>query len=88
MTTASLTTRRERREASETPWNKIRFDRQIIAIAKVHGATAIYSDDENLISFAEQQAIACVRVRDLPVPVTARQPQSPLTPPSSDETQA
>jgi predicted nucleic acid-binding protein len=62
MTNASLTTRRETREVTAAPWNKIRFDRQIIAIARVHGATAIYSDDEDLISFAEQQGISCVRV--------------------------
>ncbi len=88
MTNAAITTRRERREATEAPWNKIKFDRQIVAIAKVHGASAIYSDDEDLISFAEQQTIPCVRVRDLPIPESVRQPQLPLAPPSSDETQA
>jgi hypothetical protein len=58
MTNASLTTGRERREAGEAPWNKIRFDRQIIAIAKVHGATMIYSDDKNLIAFANSRAFS------------------------------
>jgi hypothetical protein len=88
MTNASLRNRREQREASEAPWSKIRFDRQIVAIAKVFAATAIYSDDGNLIGFAEQQGIACVRVRDLPIPDSLRQPQLPLIPPQTDETQA
>jgi hypothetical protein len=88
MTNASLTTRRERREAGDAPWSKIRFDRQIVAIAKVYSATTIYSDDENLITFAEQQGIPSVRIRDLPIPESARQPQLPLTPPSTDETPA
>jgi hypothetical protein len=88
MTNASLTTRRERREVSDAPWSKIRFDRQIVAIAKVYNATTIYSDDENLITFAEQQGIPGVRIRDLPIPESARQPQLRLTPPSTDETPA
>jgi hypothetical protein len=87
MTDASPATRRERRETIAAPWAKIRFDRQIVAIAKVHEATAIYSDDEDLITFAEQQGIPCVRVRDLPIPESARQPQLPLSPPATDESE-
>src|SRR5438552_12063551 len=50
MTNASLATARERREAVAATAAKIKFDRQVIAIAKVQGATAIYSDDEELIA--------------------------------------
>lgn len=32
---------------SEEPWQKVKFDRQIIAISRVAGADAIYSDDKN-----------------------------------------
>jgi hypothetical protein len=89
ITNASLTTAREKREVAAAPWAKIKFDRQIVAIAKVHGATTIYSDDGQLISFAEANAISCVRVVDLPIPESARQQQLPLTPPPApDETQA
>jgi predicted nucleic acid-binding protein len=86
MTNASLTTARERREAVTATAAKIKFDRQIVAIAKVAGATAIYSDDGELIAFAEANGIKCIRVVDLPIPESARQHQLPLTPP--DETQA
>src|SRR5262245_61917353 len=30
----------------KAPWQKVKYDRQIVAIAKVHGATEIYSDDD------------------------------------------
>ncbi len=87
LTNASLTTARDKRDAIAAPWAKIKFDRQIVAIAKVHGATAIYSDDEQLIAFATSNSIPCIRVADLPIPKSVRQPQLPLAPPS-DETQA
>jgi hypothetical protein len=29
-------------------WDKVKYDRQIVAIAKVHGATTIYSDDGDI----------------------------------------
>jgi hypothetical protein len=89
MTNALLTTRREQREAAAAPWSKIIFDRQIVAIAKVYSATAIYTDDGQLIAFAEANGIRCIRVSDLPIPESARQPQLQLTPPANpDETQA
>lgn len=36
---------------------KIKFDRQIVAIAKVEGATAIYSDDSDVIEYAREADI-------------------------------
>jgi predicted nucleic acid-binding protein len=88
MTNALLVTAHDRREAQTATAAKIKFDRQIVAIAKVHAATAIYSDDGQLIAFAEANGLRCIRVADLPVPDSARQPKLPLPPPSgSDETQ-
>ena len=34
-----------KKDGSGEPWAKIKYDRQIVAIAKVIGASAIYSDD-------------------------------------------
>lgn len=87
MTNASLTTPRERREAVAATAAKIKFDRQIIAIAKVIGADVIYTDDGELIAFAEANGIKCIRLADLPVPEAARQHRL-LFPPPEDETQA
>lgn len=89
ITNALLTTARDKRDAAASPWAKLKFDRQIVAIAKVQGATAVYSDDKELIAFAEANGIRCIRVADLPIPEAARQPQLPLTPSAApDETQA
>ncbi len=49
-------------------WAKIKFDRQIVAIAKVHGATTIYSDDGDIRALGERARIKVVSVADLPLP--------------------
>lgn len=71
----------DKRGGVDAPWNKIKFDRQIVAIAKVAGASAIYSDDRDLRTFAEQQGIVVVALADLPVPSAARQTELPFYPP-------
>lgn len=63
----------DKRAGSEETWAKVKFDRQIVAIAKVHNATAIYSDDVNLIKFAEKANINVIRLADLPVPDNVKQ---------------
>lgn len=78
----------DKRGGVEAPWSKIKFDRQIVAIAKVTGATAIYSDDRDLRTFAEQQGITVVALADLPIPAAARQTELPFPSPparSQDE---
>ncbi|HLI10936.1 MAG TPA: PIN domain-containing protein [Alphaproteobacteria bacterium] len=52
---------------------KIKFDRQIVAIAKVLGASTIYTNDENLTKFAEANGLTAVAVWDLPLPEQERQ---------------
>ena len=69
----------DKRGGVDAPWNKIKFDRQIVAIAKVAGVTAIYSDDRQLRAFAEQQGLRVIGLADLPLP---REPELPLPPPS------
>jgi hypothetical protein len=61
------------------PWSKIKFDRQIVA-TKVHTATAIYTDDEKLIAFAKMYDIPCIKLADLSIPDSARQPDLPFSP--------
>lgn len=57
-----------KRGGSSSPWAKIKFDRQIIAIAKVAGASTIYSDDCDIARYAKPAGIAVVRIQDLPLP--------------------
>lgn len=47
---------------------KVRFDRQIIAIARVYQADTVYTDDGNLASFAERNLIKAVMTWQLPLP--------------------
>ena len=41
------------RAGTTTPRAKLKFDRQIIAIARVHNQTAIYSDDDDIAKLAD-----------------------------------
>lgn len=66
--------------ASGEPWQKVKFDRQIIAIARVAGADAIYSDDEKLSGFAKSVGMDVRSTWDLPVPDTARDLFANLSP--------
>jgi predicted nucleic acid-binding protein len=49
-------------------WQKIKIDRQIVAIAKVHGADAIYTTDGDLKTLAGDSGIPVLHVADLPLP--------------------
>lgn len=47
---------------------KLKFDRQIVAIAKVNGATTIYSDDGDLRTFAKKFGIEPIGLGQIPLP--------------------
>lgn len=61
-----------KRGGSAAPWAKLRFDRQIVAIAKTNGASRIYSDDDDVAKFATRLGIQVIRTWELPLPM-ARQ---------------
>lgn len=54
-------------EGAET-WAKLKFDRQIMAIAKVVQANDVYSDDSGVKKLGERMGIAVKGVADLPLP--------------------
>ncbi len=66
--TADAKKRGNKRGGSSGTWAKIKFDRQIVAIAKVRGVTAIYSNDEDIRRWGEKENIKVVSVWDLPDP--------------------
>jgi hypothetical protein len=70
-----------KRSGSESAWAKIKFDRQIIAIAKVARATAIYSDDADVRAIATAEDIAVIGLAELPVPPQSLQIELPLETP-------
>ena len=55
-------------KAGAQTWAKLKFDRQIVAIAKVSGASEIYSDDKDIEKLGKQVSIPVTRVSDLPLP--------------------
>lgn len=64
---------------------KIKYDRQIIAIAKVHGVKTIYSDDGKLGKKAVANGITVVRTVDLPLPPEPPQAELPLSQPEDPD---
>jgi predicted nucleic acid-binding protein len=74
----------DKREGSASPWIKVKFDRQIVAIAKVEGAEVIYSNDDDIKRFSVRDGLEVVRLEDLPSP--SEKPQGDLfTAPPDDE---
>ena len=58
----------DKRSGSTEVWSKVKFDRQIIAIAKVNDAKIIYSDDRGLRNFAEQVGLKVISSHELEIP--------------------
>ncbi len=54
-----------KRSGSDEPYQKIKFDRQIVAIAKVHNAEILYTDDGTQTSFAENMGMTVVHSWEL-----------------------
>ena len=52
----------------DTTRTKIKFDRQIVAIAKVEGARIVYSDDDDVITYAEKAGMEASRTANLDPP--------------------
>ncbi len=58
----------DKKGGSSAPWAKVKFDRQIIAIAKVVQASAIYTDDDDIVSIAKLVNIPTIGLADLELP--------------------
>jgi hypothetical protein len=58
----------KKRDDVEATWAKVNFDRQIVAIAKVRGCSAIYSTDGHVVKHAEKMGLDCIHLADLPLP--------------------
>lgn len=72
MTREALDGGRKKGKAEGT-WAKVKYDRQIVAIAKVNGATTIYSDDDHVGTLARRAKINVIKLADLPLPPEDRQ---------------
>jgi hypothetical protein len=58
----------DKKAGSDESWTKVKFDRQIVAIAKVNGASAIYTDDRGLKNFAASYGLKAIGLGELPIP--------------------
>ena len=58
----------DKRAGSTATMAKLKFDRQIVAIAKVNGGSTIYTNDEYLMKFARARDVETVALWDLPLP--------------------
>ena len=58
----------DKRGGVDSPWQKVKYDRQIVAIARAIQADTICSDDEDLGKHAKAMAIQVVQCSDLPMP--------------------
>lgn len=72
------------REGVATTKTRMKFDRQIIAIALTNGARILYSDDEGVKRFGERSGLQVVRTSELPPP-TIQQNLFEAEPPEKDE---
>jgi predicted nucleic acid-binding protein len=61
----------DKKEGSAS-WAKLKFDRQIVAIAKVEGADTIYSNDGDIQRYAKTDGLTVIALGDLEGP-----PQAP-----------
>lgn len=73
MTAISRREKKKLRAGSNATAAKLKFDRQIVAIAKTSGATTIYTGDGDLATFAKENGIEAVKLEELPLPEGARQ---------------
>ena len=56
---------------STSSWQKIKVDRQIVAIAKVYGVTTVYSTDPDVLNLSRESGIEAIHAADLPPPPVA-----------------
>ena len=70
--------RKRVRHGGADTYAKLKYDRQIVAIAKVRGVKTIYSDDEGIQTLGRRMDIRVLGVKDLQIP--PEEQQIPLLP--------
>lgn len=68
----------DKKGGAKGTWQKVKVDRQIVAIAKVHGAEIIYSNDSDIKALAQGVGLKVVGIEELPLPPAPR--SAPLPP--------
>jgi predicted nucleic acid-binding protein len=58
----------DKKAGSASTWAKVKFDRQIVAIAVVNGVERIYSSDEDIEKYAVASGLQVTKLWQLPLP--------------------
>jgi predicted nucleic acid-binding protein len=70
----------DKRGGSKVSWQKLKIDRQIIAIARVNSAQLLLTNDSSLRTLANRLGLPVQTVADLPIPDDAKQRPLDLSP--------
>ncbi|NYT43261.1 hypothetical protein H0A64_00235 [Alcaligenaceae bacterium] len=63
----------DKRDGMKEPWQKVKIDRQIVAIARAVGAKLIISNDKGVRANAARAFISAKCIEDLELPESAKQ---------------
>jgi len=63
---AAISSGNKKGKQKQAAWSKVKFDHQIVAIARSRQAVCIYSDDNGLLNFARGQGLKAMSSDDLP----------------------
>lgn len=79
---AALGGSKDKKDGTDQPWQKIKVDRQVVAIAKAHGAQLIISADDSVRNNALRVGMKAVKVQELELPESAKQIKLELVAPA------
>ena len=74
MTKSAFAEGHGKKDALQSNWSKIKFDRQIMAIARALGVDTLYSDDIDMVTHGKRAGIRIVRTEELPIPPDMEEP--------------
>lgn len=69
----------DKRGGINAPWAKVKFDRQIVCIAKAYNVSDIYSDDEHVKKLGESIGLTVIGLLGCPLPPDLRQADLPMS---------
>ena len=72
----------DRKAGAQGPWQKIKVDRQIVAIAKVSEVDCLYSEDADVVKLGAQMGVKVRGMSRLPLP--PEDPQRSMFAPDAD----
>lgn len=79
---AALGGSKDKKDGTDLPWQKIKVDRQVVAIAKAKGAQMIISADGGVRNNALRIGMTAVSLQELELPESARQIKLELVTPA------